>query len=310
MAITSTGYDGSITETQWARLVPLAGSSHYGVKGVDDWKVTPQPTLDRGLTVNIGTGWGHGVLDDSSTTVSLQGAVVASGIRWDLVVARRNWSGTGGSTTFVLVPGSSVKSIPTRNVQPGVIDDQPIALVQFSAGSTAATSIVDLRCWGRNGGMVAKDSLALTYLKEMGAQVKIGATLWSCIPDASGQPMWSAGSADGYISVFGPGTAIAGGAPPNGDLLVQAGSSVGVTDAAGYCRVVFPKPFPNGLLTVVLINGDTSVDRAYGRGNLQMAPAGQPWDFGNKTQVSYAVSYPTGMAVGLNHRVNWIAYGW
>jgi hypothetical protein len=130
MAITSIGYDGSVNESQWAKMVPLVGSSHYGVSAPSDWKVTPHATLDRGVSIAAGSGWGQGVLDTSDATVSLQGGSVSSGSRWDMVVMRRSWAGTGGSSTFALIAGSASMVLPTRNNTPGTLDDQPIALVR------------------------------------------------------------------------------------------------------------------------------------------------------------------------------------
>jgi hypothetical protein len=191
MAITSIGYDGTVTESDWAQLIPLAGSSHYGVAETTDWRVTASTTLDRGVKVGVGQGWGHGVLDTNTTTITLQGEAVGSGSRWDMVVARRDWGGTGGVTSFVLIKGTATKALPARNVDPGNIDDQPLALVQFTAGSTAPTTIVDLRCYARNGGVVARDALALGYLQHAGAKVMIGNVLWSRDLDANGSPVWN-----------------------------------------------------------------------------------------------------------------------
>lgn len=334
MAITSIGYDGSVNEAQWAKLLPLAGSAHYGVAGANDWKVTPHATLDRGVTVATGSGWGQGVLDTSDATVSLQGATIGSGSRWDMVVARRNWAGTGGVTTFVLVGGSASKVLPARNTTPGTLDDQPIALVQFTAGSTAATAIIDLRCWARNGGLAARDELVLTYLKEPGANVDINGTTWACNLDINGAPTWSYEHVMGRIPLFGASVAGLGSAPINGQganpqtlindgtthFLVQAGSNVNISDGSGYARITFQRPFPNGLLTVLAFNGD---DWATG-GSTMFASAGNIWGaegYGTQSSWVYSVlnqpasafgsgSLTMGRRPGWNHRINWIAIGW
>lgn len=190
MAITSIGYDGSVNESDWAKMIPLVGSSHYGVAGANDWKVTAHSTMDRGVNIATGTGWGHGVRDTSDATVSLQAAAVSSGDRWDMIVMRRNWSGTGGTSSFQIVQGTSAKQLPARSNTPGTLDEQPIALVRFTAGQTAAQQIIDLRCWGRNGGLVAKDTLVLTYLNELGASVKINGETWSYEPLANDTLGW------------------------------------------------------------------------------------------------------------------------
>lgn len=310
MAITSIGYDGSVSEAQWAKLIPMASASHYGVDNASHWKVTAHPTLGLGVNIALGTGWGQGVVDTSDASESLASTTVTSGTRWDMVVARRNWSGTGGNTSFAFVTGSSSKSLPTRNTSPGSLDDQPLALVQFTAGSSAPTSIIDLRCWGRNGGVVANDQLALTYLKEPGAQIKIGGELWSCYINSNGTSVWSKSAADGYIPLLGMGPALAATSPDAGNYYVQAGTYAGLTDGAGYGRITFPKPFPNGLLTVVLTNGDSAIDRARGV-TLTVAVAGAPWNTGTKADVVYTLMDSNGkMTANALARLNWIAIGW
>jgi hypothetical protein len=310
MAITSIGYDGSVSETQWAKLIPKAGASHYGVDDSADWKVSAHATLDRGVSIAVGTGWGQGVLDTSDTTVSLQAATLSSGTRWDLVVARRNWSGTGGTTTFAIKTGSASKTIPSRNHDPGSLDDQPLALIQITAGSSGVTSIIDLRCWARNGGVVAKDELALTYLKEPGAQVKINGVLWSCYINSSGSSVWSKQAADGYIPLLGTSGSLVNTGPNTGSFYVQAGSHVGKTDGAGYGRITFPKPFPTGLVTVILTNGDSSIDRARSM-TLSPAVSGSPWNNGTKVDVVYTLMNSAGgMTPNQLARINWIAIGW
>lgn len=316
MAITSIGYDGSVNEAQWAKLVPLAGSAHYGVAGTSDWKVTAHPTLTRGVTIATGTGWGHGVLDTSDATVSLQGTGITSGSRWDVVVARRNWSGAGGVTSFVIIAGSSSKSIPSRNTTPGTLDDQPIALVQFTAGQTAPTEIVDLRCWSRNGGMTARDDLALGYLKEPGASIIINEVIWNCTLDTNGNAVWSNAQMLGRIPMFGVGGIPAGAynaVPPAGtQFLVQAGSNVLKTDGNAFGKIVFPTPFPNGLISIQLTNGDD-----FSFNDMGIGVAGGNW--GTSPQNRYQVAFNIWGAIAGNRtkswpnrtiRINWIAIGW
>lgn len=329
MAITSVGYDGSVNEAQWAKLIPLVGSSHYGVAGSADWKVTAHATMDRGVNIAVGSGWGHGILDTSDATVSLQGGTVPAGNRWDCVVARRNWSGTGGITQFLLIPGTGTKQIPSRNTTPGTIDDQPIALVQFTAGQTAPTQIIDLRCWARNGGMVAKDDLALTYLKEPGSSVSINGTTWNCSLDANGNASWASGHIVGRIPLFGASVSALAGAGGTSaqslvdggtQFLIQAGTNVNWTDASGFARLTFQRPFPNGLLTIMGFNGD---DYAIGSGGLSIASSGGGQifgteSFGNTTSWVYVLhGYANGNNDGplirkanTQHRINWIAIGW
>jgi len=195
MAFTSIGYDGTVNERQWAELVPNVGSSIYGVKGAGDLKVSAVPGQPLMVSVAAGTGWGHGVMDTEVANTTITCDAISSGIRWDLIAVRRNWQPlAGGPTSVVKVTGTADQVIPdSRKAEPGVEDDQPLALVQWTAGQTQPTNVIDLRCWAGIGGVIAKDTLALTYLAQLGASVKIGVTEWNYTLGANDMPAWIPG---------------------------------------------------------------------------------------------------------------------
>jgi hypothetical protein len=197
MAVTfvSNGYDTSTTnpytEVAWANAHPAIGASAYGVGAPADWAVTAVAGADRTVTIAAGFGWGHGVTDRTVANETIQLDAVSSGSRWDLIVARRDWTPTAGVTSFQKIKGGTTKIIPGgRLVAPGNIDDQPLALVQVTAGQTQPTSIIDLRCWAGNGGVVAKDELVKSYLGTVGATVYIGGTVWRYALGSNDVPSW------------------------------------------------------------------------------------------------------------------------
>jgi hypothetical protein len=190
VAVVSIGYDGTVDEAQWAKLVPSAGSSEYGVKGAGDWKVSAHPSTAQAVNIATGTGWGQGVMDTTDAIITVQCDAISSGTRWDLIMMHRDWTPPGGSTTGGKITGSATKQIPPRANTPGVTDDQPLALVQWTAGQTQPTAIVDLRCWAGNGGMVAKDPLTLGYVARVGANITIGGIQWQYVLDSNDNPVW------------------------------------------------------------------------------------------------------------------------
>lgn len=193
MAFTSIGYDGTVNESQWAALIPSAGSSEYGVKGAGDLKVAAVPGQPLMVSITAGTGWGHGVLDTQATNATITCDAISSGTRWDLIALRRNWQPlAGGPSSIVKVTGTASKSIPAaRKSNPGVEDDQPLALVQWKAGQTQPQEIIDLRCWAGNGGLVAKDELVRSYLSKLGATVTIGGATWTYAPGTNDIAGWT-----------------------------------------------------------------------------------------------------------------------
>lgn len=188
MTITSVGYAGDITDANWRRMATATIGALYGVDDFASWRVTVG-TGDRALRVAAGGAFGLGVRDVSDAPITVAGATVATGSRWDLVVARRNW-GTK-VTSVVIIAGTAVKALPARNVGFGALNDQPLALVRFAAGQTAAQEIIDLRCIPGDAGLVAFDSLSRSYLDRVGTQVRIGDFLWARTVDAAGSPAWS-----------------------------------------------------------------------------------------------------------------------
>jgi hypothetical protein len=311
MAIISVGYDGAVTESQWSDMIKKVGTAEYGVVGLNDWKVTSVTGATRTVSIASGKGWGHGVFDENTSNVTIALDSVSSGSRWDLIVMRRDWTGAGGSSTFTKVNGTTAQEIPTgRTTGPGAIDDQPIALVQISSGSTLPTAIIDLRVWAGNGGMIANSELALSYIDSLASQVFLntnGDTYNRVIGD-DGNPMWTVSAPDGYIPMFGVGNTLSGGIPDTGDnMLVQSGTTVNVFDNSGYARVIFPRPFPNGLLYVSAMNADdASVP------GMHIASAGgsrMSWTYRGVTGSPLAGGAASPLS-GMIHRVNWLAIGW
>lgn len=196
VTFTSHGYDTTVDnpygESVWADAFPAIGTARYGVRSPLDWKVTAVAGQDRTVSINAGHGFGHGVTDKTVDNDTIQLATIASGSRWDLIVARRDWTPTAGVTKFEKVAGGATAAIPGgRLVGPGNIDDQPLALVQVTAGQTQPTAIIDLRTWsGDGGGLVAGHDLVRSYLNSVGTRIQINGTDWVRVVGANDTPEW------------------------------------------------------------------------------------------------------------------------
>lgn len=183
MAITSVGYDGQINESSWAVMAPRLNLP-YWVADMDALAPTINTAQDRAVNLRPGTFGGPGVMDTSSATETVTFDHVASGNRYDLVVARRDWQGTGGKTTFTVIKGGTVRNLPSFNRNPGTLDDQLIALVHLRAGQTRPVSITDLRGLGTSGRAIVFDPLAMEgYRHWPGFQCQIGREEYTLQPD-------------------------------------------------------------------------------------------------------------------------------
>lgn len=312
LADTQYGFPGTITPTAWASIIGNASGGVFGVAGIADLKLATNSVGDRGALLSTGTAYGHGCIGIWTSTTQFNFAA-ASGTsdRWDCVVVRRTWSNTPGVsvTTLAVKTGSSSKSLPSLVMNPGVQTEQPLWLVRVKGGQTAIQELVDLRCFSANGGVQAMDNLAMGYLNQPGARVEIGNYIYEYRANSTtSSAAWEAiGSAD-RIALAGYGSAVQGtpSVAPGGLFMMQAGTIVQNTDANGFARLTFPKAFPNGLLTVVAINGDDfAVPRAF-----PSTAGGPAFGGGGKTYWTYRMLMADGDAYkNRQHRINWIAIG-
>lgn len=230
MAMKSTFYDTApgegVGEKTWAESARSRGAA-YGVSGPTDLRLTAHATSPYVVNISPGEFWGHGVWDVSDTTVSVTSTAPATNaVRWDTIVARRNWQPTaGGPTSFVSVPGTTAKAISgNREKRPGIIDDQPLYLVQWRGGRSQPEQIIDLRCWAAPGGIEINDELARTYLAFPGTVVNMGKRSWRYVP--AGNNTWDWDENIGETAKVGLAlTYLYTADPPRGDNLVQESPS-------------------------------------------------------------------------------------
>lgn len=310
VSFTSQGYGNGWVEQEWA-FPPT-----YGVRSAGDWKVSAVTAETNTVSIVPGWGFGYGVTDKTIATETFQLDPVAAGTRWDLIACRRSW--ITGTSEFVRINGGTSPTLPGgRNAGPGNIDDQPLALVPVTPDGIDASGIIDLRCWaGDGGGLIANHDLVRSFRNTIGTRLNINGVDWVRRPGPSGSPEWAKVGEVGTVDVYGTGAALHGIAGP-GDFLIQAGTFVGTTDGAGYTRLTFPKPFPNGLLHVSLTNGDgwasgpgvtfAAAGNVPSQGGSAFGQAG----YGSKTEVVYEMCAANGTkAVNKPHRINWLAIGW
>lgn len=193
MAIISAGYDGTVDEIQFAQLL-----RRYSIVGPDDFAAT-NVAGDRLVSIADGTALGPGTIDMATDLGTIQ-FDAASSIRHDLVVLRRDWQPPGGQTSVAVIKGGTTRALPDREMNPGVLDDQPLYLQRVN-GSLLGER-VDLRCWAANGGLAAVDDLARTYLNQPGTSVAVGEQIWQYLPQSNGLFAWRA--VNGLTSAHGP----------------------------------------------------------------------------------------------------------
>lgn len=176
MAIITAGYDGTVDEVQFAKLL-----HRYSVAGAGDFKATTIAG-DRIVSIANGTALGPGTVDVATDIPPIQ-FEAATGTRWDMVVLRRDWQPPGGLSEIRIVKGGSSDTLPAVgtaatawNRRPGIMDDQPLYLQEING--TLLGNRIDLRCWQSNGGLVANHDRVRSYLDTPGTRVHINGVDW------------------------------------------------------------------------------------------------------------------------------------
>jgi len=148
MAWTSVGFDGTITEIQWAGLAGLLGNG-YVAAGNGDCLVTAVGGA-RQVSVAAGSLYGDGVLSTNSGAETVALTTPTNG-QWYVVALRRTWAtntaalvAIAGATTTTTTPTAPPTSFPTLNTNVGVLTDQPIAWAWCNSANTTVV-VYDIR---------------------------------------------------------------------------------------------------------------------------------------------------------------------
>ena len=135
MAINVAGFDGTMTEGVWAKLMAALGTLGYKHGVVAGCAVTPGAGA-RQSSVAAGELLLPGLrVESTATTVLTHNANSGSGPRTDLVVARADWA--TNTVSFAVVQGTSATP-PGLTQVPGTRWEMPLAQVTVPAGYNSA----------------------------------------------------------------------------------------------------------------------------------------------------------------------------
>lgn len=175
MALVPFGFDGSLNEAQFSKLMALAGVQ-YSVGSPTEFRVT-SVTAERAVSVAAGYAYAVGVAAEAGVAEKVILTTPSAG-QWHLIVVRRDWLNNtatlvavAGATTSSTTPTVKPTTLPTLEKTPGVRDDQVIAWVWVNA-TTTNTLIFDMR------------ALSISYLlADMQAQISAFTVMWGNIGD-------------------------------------------------------------------------------------------------------------------------------
>ncbi|EFT09947.1 hypothetical protein HMPREF9619_01594, partial [Cutibacterium acnes HL082PA2] len=133
VGIVCKGFDGVLTEYDWAQMSGLMGNMP-SVKGPDDFRVG---TTVQGATVLCevlpGQAWAHGVMCTSNSVETVTGQLPGPGeTRYDYVVLSRDWE--QNTAKLEIVPGGRAeRARDVLRAEPGVYHQQLLATLVLSS---------------------------------------------------------------------------------------------------------------------------------------------------------------------------------
>jgi hypothetical protein len=146
------------------------------------------------IAPGVASACGVQVTSDATDSAVFDDVTTSGQTRWDAIVLRRNW--TSSTASYVIVKGTAAASapqiLPTLNDDPGVLHDQPLALVQITNGQPIPTQVVRLS-------MVASKVYTASTLAALpaptlglyGTEIAlVDGSRYRCILDSASSPAW------------------------------------------------------------------------------------------------------------------------
>jgi hypothetical protein len=191
VTIVSKGYTGTIApNVDWANVQASLGNTYWVGGSNPAGPVTGSSDGTRHVTVGTGTMGGQGIWDNITAAETITLSSVATNTYF-MIVAHRDYSAS--TTTIAAVSaGTTLPTVlPTRTNNPGVVDEQPLALVMLTSSGTV-TVIYDLRNIG------AKDKFSmdanLSTLPAWFSYLPVGSTV------VSGNVTWYNDAFNGWVA--------------------------------------------------------------------------------------------------------------
>jgi hypothetical protein len=181
MTISSWGYGGTIApDVVWANMQKTLGAKYMVASPTD---CTPTPVSGGTRQVQIGTGYfgGHGILDQVTVAEVVALPSVATGTKFFMIKAIRNWSTKATTITYQDLGTTYTAPVTRTNITPGTLDDHPLAVFSLAAGSTNPVLVKNLRAMGGPNFYVMESGLVpndFAWLEQTGVTVQTGRVAW------------------------------------------------------------------------------------------------------------------------------------
>jgi hypothetical protein len=148
MALTNSGFDGTVTEAAWAIMSALTDAD--AVESSAAWAITQGTGRQVSTAAHSGYAFARGVLSKDTSAI-LTGLGTPVDGQWFLICRHINWStnavtvvAVAHSTTSTTIPTVAPATFPTIDNNPGVLYDQKLGWAWVRSTDTTVT-LFDLR---------------------------------------------------------------------------------------------------------------------------------------------------------------------
>jgi hypothetical protein len=148
MALTNSGFDGTVTEAAWANMSALTDMD--AVESSAAWAITQGTGRQVSTAAHSGYAFARGVLSKDTSAI-LTGLGTPVDGQWFLICRHINWStnavtvvAVAHSTTSTTIPTVAPATFPTIDNNPGVLYDQKLGWAWVRSTDTTVT-LFDLR---------------------------------------------------------------------------------------------------------------------------------------------------------------------
>jgi hypothetical protein len=148
MALTNSGFDGTVTESAWANMSALTDADT--VESSAAWAITQGTGRQVSTAAHSGYAFARGVLSKDTSAI-LTGLGTPVDGQWFLICRHINWStnavtvvAVAHSTTSTTTPSLAPSTFPTIDNNPGVLYDQKLGWAWVRSTDTTV-ALFDLR---------------------------------------------------------------------------------------------------------------------------------------------------------------------
>ena len=177
MALTNSGFDGTVTEAAWAQMSALTDVD--SVESSAAWAITQGTGRQVSTAAHSGYAFAKGVLSKDTGPILTSLSTPVNG-QWFLLARHMDWStnavtvvALAHTTTTTTVPTAPPGTYPTMDNSPGVLYDQKLGWAWVRSTDTTVT-LFDLRKLSAESRVVALEADSYHWADDAARNAQVG----------------------------------------------------------------------------------------------------------------------------------------